>query len=118
MTKKQEGEWERMQAGIKTERQSNMELLRIFAVAGVIVLHFNAKALPAASGATRWALFLLEMVSACAVNVFVMLSGYFLHRRQSVSIYKPLSLLFQHTLPVLRHIFCMRRPPGRFEALF
>ena len=84
-----------MQAGTKTERQSNMELLRIFAVAGVIVLHFNAKALPAASGATRWALLLLEMVSACAVNVFVMLSGYFLHRRQSVSIYKPLSLLLQ-----------------------
>lgn len=84
-----------MQAGGRAERQSNMELLRILAVAGVIVLHFNAKALPVAPPIGRHFLLLLELISACAVNVFVMLSGYFLWRRESVSVYKPLSLLIQ-----------------------
>ena len=84
-----------MQAGSKAVRQSNMELLRILAAAGVIILHFNARALPAAGGMTRWALLLLELVSGCAVNVYVMLCGYFLYKRERVSVYKPLSLLLQ-----------------------
>lgn len=76
-------------------RQSNMELLRILAAAGVIVLHFNAKALPVTPLPAKLVLLPLELLSACAVNLFVMISGYFLGRRESVSIQKPLALLTQ-----------------------
>ena len=84
-----------MQADSKAARQSNMELLRILAAAGVIVLHFNARALAAAPPPGRYLLLGLQLLSASSVNVFVMLSGYFLWRRERVSVHKPLSLLLQ-----------------------
>ena len=84
-----------MQADSKTARQSNMELLRIFAAAGVIALHFNARALQSTPPPSRYFLLVVELAAACSVNVFVMLSGYFLWRREHVSVRKPLSLLVQ-----------------------
>ena len=74
-------------------RQSNIELLRILAAAGVIILHFNAKALPVTPLPAKLVLLPLELLSACAVNLFVMISGYFLCRRESISVRKPLTLL-------------------------
>ena len=67
---------------IKKERHSGIELLRILAGMAVVVLHFNY--LPgghgAMDGATGFnAVFLMaaETLCICAVNVFILISGYF-----------------------------------------
>lgn len=65
-----------------SKRNSSIELLRIFAASAVIVLHFNF--LPSGGGAidnvygiTRETLYILEALCCCAVNVFILISGYF-----------------------------------------
>ena len=85
----------------KKLRQSNVELLRIIAMSMVIFLHyFN----PEIGGAFKYVqkgtvndalLQFLEAVSICAVNLFVMISGYFLSRSNRRTIGKALGLLFQ-----------------------
>ncbi len=62
-------------------RQSNVELLRILAMLGVVVLHYNSigggfKNVPA-GGASMWLLYGLEGLFICAVNLFVLITGFF-----------------------------------------
>lgn len=66
------------------QRQSNIELLRIIATAMVLMLHFNTHglypdALAACPEFSRFTLRgnLIEAFSIAAVNVFVLISGYF-----------------------------------------
>ena len=71
-------------------RQSNYELLRLLAGMGVIVLHFNylpfgEGALRNATGSTFFVLMIFEVVSICAVNVFILFSGYFGSESNSVN---------------------------------
>ena len=86
---------------IPRERDSNMELLRIIAAFGVIVLHYNNAniggaygAIPATS-AGAFILYYLEAMFLCAVNLFMMLMGYFQFKKRSINIAKPLILLMQ-----------------------
>ena len=83
----------------RTERQSNIELLRILSMLGVIVLHYNnteiGGALRVASGANRGILMVLESLFICAVNLYMLISGYFLCERNSRKLMKPLELLVQ-----------------------
>lgn len=61
------------------ERNSAIELLRIFAGMAIIILHFNFFNLHVAeiaTGVTQKTLLLLEALCACAVNVFILISGY------------------------------------------
>lgn len=65
-------------------RQSNFELLRIVAMFLVLVLHadFLSLGVPeakdfAAAPANAWTRTFFEMMAICAVNVFVMISGWF-----------------------------------------
>lgn len=86
------------------ERNSNIELLRIIAMAGVIFLHyFNA----GMGGAIRFVskgssnelvLMVLESVFICAVDLFVMISGYFLSKNNSRFIGNALVLLLQTSI--------------------
>lgn len=71
---------------MQVKRQSNIELLRILASMAVIILHYIT---PNAGGALQYVrntgggineaiLRLLESLLANAVNLFMMISGYFL----------------------------------------
>ncbi len=82
----------------KKTRQSNIELLRILAALGVIFLHINN---PNIGGGFRYAqdnginLFIMmvfETVAVCAVNLFVLISGYFLRTTRQRDLIKPLEL--------------------------
>ncbi len=69
---------------IKKHRLINMEVLRILAMAMVVSLHYLAKGeiLPKLSanplGATGHLAWILETLSICAVNTYVLISAYFL----------------------------------------
>ena len=66
---------------------------------GVIVLHYNntgmGKGLVVSQGASNVFLWLLECLFVCAVNLFVLISGYFLSSSQRRDCLKPLKLVVQ-----------------------
>lgn len=83
------------------KRQSNIELLRILAIMGVIVLHYNN---PIIGGAIKYAredslnlyvLYVLESIFACGVNLFMLISGYFLCEVKNRNIWKAIELVVQ-----------------------
>ena len=66
------------------KRQSNIEFLRIIAITMVLMLHFNVHGLHqdvlSGVGTFTWSSLdghLIESICICAVNVFVLISGYF-----------------------------------------
>ncbi len=82
-------------------RNSSIDLLRILATFGVITLHYNCDGLGGAflfvtpHSINEFILYLLEFVNIVAVDVFVLISGYFLSKNNSRSIIKPLKLIVQ-----------------------
>ncbi len=84
---------------VKVERKSNIELLRILAIIGVFCLHFNntgdAGALMCCEygGGNELVLRILESIFACSVDVFVLISGYFLAVSTKRNWLKPVQLL-------------------------
>lgn len=86
---------------VKLVRDSNIELARILAIIGVIILHYNN---PEIGGAFNYAdkgsynyyiLYFLESISICAVNLFVLISGFFMYKTKSRNLMKPFQLLSQ-----------------------
>lgn len=83
-----------------TSRKSNIELLRIVAAIFVIVLHYNdGRAFNyVIDGSTnQYVLFLFESISICAVDLFVLISGYFLSSTNKRKLAKPFELYFEIT---------------------
>lgn len=82
----------------KNERNSNLELLRILAALFVIVIHYNdtgiGKALLYTEGMPlHYKLLLItKMFSICAVNIFVMICGYFTCTSTNVRVWKVIRL--------------------------
>lgn len=82
----------------KNTRQSNIELLRIFAALGVIILHLNngnqggffLKVERFSS--CQFVVILFETVAISAVNVFVLLTGYFMAGKKQADLFKPAKL--------------------------
>lgn len=74
----------------KKTRDSNIELLRILTICGVVVLHYNgnvAFSYVQEGSVNFYILYALEGLFICAVDLFVLISGYFLSgtgRRRSV----------------------------------
>lgn len=74
----------------KKQRNSSIELLRILAMCGVIILHYNNKNVGGAfaqvppNTTNQYILFLLESLSIISVNLFLIVSGYFLCRTKKV----------------------------------
>lgn len=81
------------------KRESNIELLRIISIFGVIILHYNnpqiGGGLVNANGLNYYILLLLESTCIAAVNLFVLISGYFLCQSSKRILIKPLELLCQ-----------------------
>jgi len=83
---------------IKKERNSNMELLRIIATLFVIIVHYNNKNNGKGFLYTEslqqhyMVLICFEMLAICAVNIFVMISGYFMCYSKKATLTKVFSL--------------------------
>ena len=83
---------------LKTKtRESGIELLRILTMCGVVMLHYNdGKAFVFVENTiNKNVLFFLESMTICAVDLFVLISGYFLSATQKRNFIKPLELVFQ-----------------------
>ena len=78
----------------KQERQSNIELLRIISMFGIIILHYNntliGKAFTYAAGneVNYNILFVLESIFICGVDLFMIISGYFMSFRSKRNVWK------------------------------
>ncbi|MBQ8868954.1 MAG: acyltransferase family protein [Oscillospiraceae bacterium] len=83
----------------KPARSSNIELLRILAILGVIILHYNNSSIGGGFAAVAGGslnqniLILLECAAICAVNVFVMISGFFMSGSDNRTLWKPIGLV-------------------------
>ena len=79
------------------ERNSNIELLRIVAIVGVLVLHFDLSSWDYVSDIfiNKSILKIFQQISICAVNLFMMISGYFMVDKTKVTIRKPVELAIQ-----------------------
>ena len=81
------------------QRNSNIELLRIMSMIGVIILHYNNPGIGGLSQVSdslnHFILFVLESISICAVNLFILISGYFLCRSSKRQLIKPIELIIQ-----------------------
>lgn len=82
-----------------THRKSNIELLRILAMLLIIDVHYfaacnaGANAVP---GSGNWLVFqIMESVGICGVNLFILFTGYFSLRQNSIKIRKIIDLLVQ-----------------------
>ena len=90
-----------------TTRQSNIELLRILAIMGVILLHYNNEMGGAAFAYTlnlpvNYAICVVfEAIAICAVDLFILISGYFLIDSDTRNIVKVIELVFQVILTQL-----------------
>lgn len=86
---------------MKKERQSGIDLLKVLAMVGVIILHYNngsigrAFALVPPHSMKACVLYGLESMFICAVNVFMMISGYFMIGSKRIHAAKPIFLLIQ-----------------------
>lgn len=83
------------------DRKSNFELLRILAMLGVIILHYNN---PNSGGGllfvkslsiNYWFLNAVESIFICAVNLFMIISAYFMASSNKRDLWKPIQLLAQ-----------------------
>lgn len=82
----------------KSFRQSGIELLRILTACAVVMLHYNdgrAFTYVTSGGANEIALYLLESLCICAVDLFVLICGYFSCTTQKRSLMKPFELYFE-----------------------
>ena len=120
------------------QRKSNIELLRILCIMGNIVLHFNNAN---KGGGFNYVdkhslngviLYFMEALCIVGVNVFIIISGYFLCKKKSVMIDKPVMLILElimyrmgveiytalHTGFSLRNFFISLLPVDYFVMLY
>ncbi|WP_028236521.1 hypothetical protein [Pseudobutyrivibrio sp. MD2005] len=102
----------------KTQRDSNIELLRIISIIGVFVLHQNGGAITQSSGINTWGLYLGECVFIGSVNLFMLISGYFMAERHSVSGWKVINLLIMVSFfKIIRYFVSIYSVSGVFNAV-
>ena len=84
----------------KGGRQSNLELLRIFSMICVIILHLNISGVfsylyDCGNTIGYISHSILESVSISAVNIFVMISGFFMSQKKEINYLKPVLLFLE-----------------------
>lgn len=83
------------------KRLSNIELLKVLLMLGVVVLHYNNGNIGKAfsyvpmGSAQSHVLFFMESLFICAVNTFMLISGFFLCERKQVDLVRAAALLVQ-----------------------
>ena len=83
------------------QRQSNIELLRIISIFGVILLHYCNPAMGGAiayvqpRSANYFMLYALVSLFICVVDLFILISGYFLCTTKRRNLWKPIELICQ-----------------------
>lgn len=80
----------------KKERNSNIELLRIVAILGVVVLHYNGMVGFGAvqtGSVNEWILLFLESLFICAVDLFILVSGFFMSKTRGRRLIKVIELV-------------------------
>lgn len=88
----------------RIERNSNIELLRIGATLGVILLHYNNSSFGGGfkyvepMSVNFFILLIIESLCICAVDLFMLICGYFSCDKKSVNLNKPFHLLLQVVL--------------------
>lgn len=81
------------------ERKSNIELLRIVLILMIIILHYFNADMGGVLGHTipgsinYYSSHLLESMSIVAVNVFVLITGYFSYKKEQVKVSKAINLV-------------------------
>ena len=84
-----------------TTRSSGIELLRIFAMFLVLTSHYihggigGGFSYVQSGSINELLLYLLECISVCAVNIFVLITGYFMSVKKETDIRKPLDLVIR-----------------------
>ena len=82
-------------------RDANIEVLRIIIMIGIIIMHFNGYINHALEYCkfefpkTFWCLSLLDLLFSPAVDVFIIITGFFLSGSEKRFYSKPIKLLFQ-----------------------
>lgn len=82
-------------------RESNFELLRIFAIMGVVILHSSSYFFSQYAEESLfydWILRGLHAIFVASVNIFLMITGFFMCNKDAVSIEKPFMLYLQSSL--------------------
>ncbi|MGN9136268.1 acyltransferase family protein [Clostridium sp. HCP1S3_B4] len=83
------------------ERNSAIELLRIITMIGVIILHYNNSEIGGGfkyvinGSVNQYYLYFTENLFICAVNLFIMISAYFLSFTQKRKLIKVIELIIQ-----------------------
>ena len=82
-------------------RNSNIELLRILSAIGIIILHYNnvlfggAFYYVAPHSINEFILYFIQYLNIASLNIFILISGYYLSKNNSRTILKPLKLVVQ-----------------------
>ena len=85
----------------RKERQSNIELLRIFSMIGVVLLHYNNASIGMGlhyvepNTINYYVMYFGESLFICAVNVFVLITGYFMISSMRRDVIKPFKFIIQ-----------------------
>lgn len=82
---------------LKTQRNSNIELLRIIAMLMIVAHHYVTDSLPSyylSDGPNKWLSELLYSYGKTGVNIFVLITGYYMVN-MSFSIKRPLKIIGQ-----------------------
>ena len=85
----------------KKQRNSSIEILRILAILGVVVLYYNNSSIGGAfnyidnAPISKAFLYFIESICIVGVNVFVLITGYYLSTKDERIIIKPFKLLIQ-----------------------
>ena len=104
IVKSREGSAYEMKAemtGDRTKRKSDIELLRIVAAFGVIILHYNNPSIGggykavADGSVNQFIMTIFEAAFICAVNLYVLISGYFMKASTKRDLLKPVKLIAQ-----------------------
>lgn len=105
-------------------RNCNVDLLRILAATGVIILHLNSFSIGGIlesaefSSANSILAYFGESIFCCSVNVFLLISGYFLVDRSSIQLSKAIKLLLEISiLSVSSYLIRLVIEKGTFSIL-
>lgn len=90
-----------MQALTYNKRETNIELLRILCICGVILLHYcnieigKGLLYVDTDSLNYYCMHFIISLAICAVNLFILISGYFMVNNVKRSLMKPLKLIVQ-----------------------